>query len=60
MRNNQLENALLRAGFVKTAETKPKKRTHVRDVHELSGKPEWQSLTHAEREHYQQQFNALS
>jgi hypothetical protein len=57
MRNNQLEQALLRAGFVKAKETKP---TRVRDVHEFSGKPEWQSLTHAEREHYQQQFNALS
>jgi hypothetical protein len=57
MRNNQLEQALLRAGFVKAKETKP---TRVRDVHEFSGKPEWQSLTHAEREHYQQQFNASS
>jgi hypothetical protein len=55
MRNNQLEQALLRAGFVKAKEAKP---TQLHDVTER--KPEWQSLTHAEREHYQQQFNALS
>lgn len=55
MRNDQLEQALLRAGFVKAKEAKP---TQLHDVTER--KPEWQSLTHAEREHYQQQFNALS
>ena len=59
MRNNQLEQAMLRAGFTKIAEGKPKKPTHVRDVHE-STKPVWEALTRAEQQHYELKFNALN
>lgn len=59
MRNNQLEQALLRAGYVKHTSTKPKKQTHVPDVHE-STKPEWDALPKHEQHRFAVLFNASS
>ena len=58
MRNNQLEQAMLRAGFTKIAEGKPKKPTQLHHVTE--SKPTWETLTRAEQQHYELKFNALS
>lgn len=55
MRNNQLELALVRAGFIKIKEAKPTRQTHGHHVHEI--KPTWESLSAAEKEI---QFNALT
>jgi len=50
MRNNQLELALLNAGFIKVKEAKPTRRTQLRDVTEF--KPTWESLSAAEKQNY--------
>lgn len=50
MRNNQLELALLGAGFAQAKETKPKRKTHGHPVHEI--KPTWESLSAAEKQNY--------
>ncbi len=55
MRNNQLELALLNAGFTKVKEAKPTRRTQLRDVTEF--KPTWESLSAAEKQNY---FDALT
>lgn len=55
MRNNQLELALLSAGFIKVKEAKPKRITHGQTVHEL--KPTWESLSAAEKDNF---INALT
>ena len=54
MRNNQLELALLGAGFIKIKEAKPTRRTQLRDVTEF--KPTWESLSAAEKDNL---INAL-
>jgi len=48
--NNQLELALLRAGFIKTKEAKPARETRGHPVHEI--KPTWESLSAAEKQNY--------
>ena len=53
--NNQLEQALLNAGFAKVAEGKIK--TQLQPVIE-SDKPEWEQLTRKEQAEYQEIFTA--
>lgn len=52
MRNNQLENALLRAGFTKAKETKRDTMSRYTD----DDKPSWESLSQFERDYYQERF----
>jgi len=55
MHNNQLELALLSAGFIKIKEAKPKRQTQLHDVTEI--KPTWESLSAAEKDNF---INALT
>jgi len=55
MTNNQLELALINAGFIKIKEAKPKRQTDGHNVHEI--KPTWESLSAAEKDNF---INALT
>ena len=55
MRNNQIELALLKAGFIKIKEAKPTRQTRGHHVHEI--KPTWESLSAADK---QMMIDALS
>lgn len=54
MRNNQLAEALVRAGFAQAKETKPKRDTTSRL--DESDKPTWAELSSFEREYYTERF----
>jgi len=54
MRNDQLAQALIRAGFAQAKESKPKR--DIASRFDESDKPTWEALSSFEREYYTERF----